>query len=254
MSVHSIADMVFPTIVVLGSSASALEEVMQVIFVETENDPVDFAALNIVCPNINKPGGIASEECRKLIMKAAEAYSRESGLGLHVFFSLDDSLYALPNCPDTEEDAQLRYIQPKTKIGMYAPLVILDAPLDLDKPFEIKPDGTRIFTDCWGVRIKDIPGLVLNDCYPGSDGAVYSIDYSPELKEWTLYRCRRQMRAENNFVITVEKVEHCSLSIIEFNAEPKSASILYDELDKVDICLRGDQVIVLGLPIHNGNF
>lgn len=251
MSVQLITDK-FSFPMLLLAQETGFKEDLPVMLVETENDPVDFTALNIVCPVTNKQGEVTTL-LRKLVIKAAEAYSRESGLDFHLFFSPNDSLYVLSASLNTEEDSLLKYAEPKRKIGTYTPLVVLNAPPDLEKPFEIMPDGKLIFTDSWGIRIKDMPGFVLNDCYPGSDGAVYSIDYSPELKEWTLYKCRRKRRAGNGYVISVEKVGR-SLSVIELNADVKSARMLFDELDKANICLTGAEVIALGLPIHNGSF
>lgn len=115
MSIQLITDNIsFPTL--LLAKAKGFEEVLPVMFVETENDPVDFAALNIVCPATNKQGEVTAL-FRKLVIKAVEAYSRESGLEFHLFFSPNDSLYVLSASLNTEEDSLLKYVQPKRKIG-----------------------------------------------------------------------------------------------------------------------------------------
>ena len=235
----------YPAINLLDESG--VNAFVSINFAETENDPVSFDALTIVCPISNKSAAILA-----LVKKVAQNYSSKKNLKLQLCFTPNDYVYVNPKSRVADEDFLPKYVDPKRKTGTYAPLVITDAPLDLNKPFETTADSKLLFTDGFGVRIKDIPGIVLNDCYPGSNGAVYSIDYSMELKEWSLYKCHRT-KACGGFVVEIEKVGR-SLTLEEFKAEPNSVTILYDELEKAEIYLRGDQVIVLGLPIHNGNF
>ena len=238
-------------------NANAFNEVIPIDFVETENDPVKYDALSVICPNPFEKGKI-TDFCQTLLIKTARHYSRERNIKFIVFVSMGDGIDIYSESLSTEDDPLPLYIHPKQKIGTFAPLVILDAPLNLEKPFEMMPDGKLIFTDGCGVRIKDIPGLVLNNCFPGSDDAVYSIDYSPKLKEWSLYKCRK-IKREENFIIEIEKVGR-SLTVQELNSDPGLANILYSEnilfseLNRVNICLDGSEAIALGLPIHNGNF
>lgn len=230
--------------------AYAFNEVVPVNFADDENAPVEYDSLTIICPRPFE-NGEPTDACRNFLINTARRYSKERKADFMPFVSSGGSTCIYSNNV-AEDDALPDYIHPKRKIGTYAPLMLLDAPLEMEKPFEKLPNGNLLFTDGWGVRFKDIPGTVVNDGYPGSDGAVYSIDYDRDLKEWSLYRCRK-IKKENNFVIEIKKVGR-SLTIQELNADHKSVSLLYNELDRVNICLEGSEVIALGLPIHNGNF
>lgn len=86
---------------------------------------------------------------------------------------------------------------------------------------------------------RKFSGYVLNNCEPGSDGAVYIIEPNSLDKScWNLYRCCEIKINERKF-IEVEKV-----------GEKLSVKKLYEEIEKVNIYLLGHEAIAFGLPYH----
>lgn len=235
----------------------ALCDTVYMRFAETENDPLQFDALTLIHPEPDE-FGVIKDEYLRLLKQTLRHYSQSSNTSTLMIISTENDIRIFRDTDNgefltsTNSISELPlYAHPKTGIGTFVPLLVEDAPLDMEKSFEVDKDGKIMLSDSW-VRYKDVPGLILNYGYPGSDGAIYSIDHSRDFKEWNLYRCRKIQKKGRTF-IEIEKTGH-NLRADQLNSDIKSVREIYGVLESVNIYLDGGQVIILGLPIHNGNF
>lgn len=241
-----------------------VREAVQVNFIDTENDPVLFDSVNIIS---SQPflGGELTDECLNALNNVVRNYSQSRGVQYSVTTSSEngaentqtaDKIYLIDlkegGTDNFASKDHFKYIHPKEKTGNFAPLLIEDAPIESEKKYEIDIDGKMIFSDGFGVSYKDIPGHVINNGYPGNDGAVYSIDSSSLLKKYDLYRCRKIIDLGRT-LIEIGKVVP-SLTFEQLQEDYRSISLFYNVLDRVGIGLEGHEVVGLGLPIHNGKF
>ncbi len=126
---------------------------------------------------------------------------------------------------------------PETEESFDASFVIGKRP-----PRSAFSDGKTLIL-CWGLKNLrgHVPGYCLNDCTPGMDGAVYSIDDQGR-SLWDLYRCSEEP-SDAGYRIAVVRV-----------GEYLTADELYERIEAVGIFVLDGEAIALGLPFHRPRY